>query len=102
MPFLRRFLILAFALFPLLVVASAQAAITARVTYQTHAAYLANGNPAPGTLVFLRSPADGDQNNAVGVAWQELNGNVSNLPVNLATHRAGSGSSTTTAGRTRP
>ncbi|WP_054658613.1 fibronectin type III domain-containing protein [Stenotrophomonas pictorum] len=83
MPFLRRFLILAFALFPLLVVASAQAAITARVTYQTHAAYLANGNPAPGTLVFLRSPADGDQNNAVGVAWQELNGNVSNLPVNL-------------------
>ncbi len=83
MPFLRRFLILAFALFPLLVVASAQAAITARVTYQSHAAYLANGNPPSGTLVFRRSPADGDQNNAVGVAWPQLNGNVSNLPVDL-------------------
>ncbi len=85
MPFLRRFLILAFALFPLLVVASAQAAITARVTYQSHAAYLANGNPAPGALVFRRSPGNGDQNNAVGVAWLELNGNVSNLPVDLGT-----------------
>ena len=85
MPFLRRFLILAFALFPLLVVASAQAAITARVTYQSHAAYLANGNPPPGTLVFRRSPGNGDQNNAVGVAWLELNGNVSNLPVDLGT-----------------
>ncbi|WP_057636915.1 autotransporter domain-containing protein [Stenotrophomonas ginsengisoli] len=85
MPFLRRFLILAFALFPLLVVASAQAAITARVTYQSHAAYLANGNSAPGALVFRRSPGNGDQNNAVGVAWLELNGNVSNLPVDLGT-----------------
>ena len=85
MPFLRRFLFLAFALFPLLVVASAQAAITARVTYQSHAAYLANGNPAPGALVFRRSPGNGDHNNAVGVAWLELNGNVSNLPVDLGT-----------------
>ena len=85
MPFLRWFLILAFALFPLLVVASAQAAITARVTYQSHAAYLANGNPAPGTLVFRRSPSNGDQDNAIGVAWPVLNSNVSNLPVDLGT-----------------
>ena len=88
MPFLRRFLILAFALFPLLVVATAQAAITARVTYQTHAAYLANGNPAPGEIMFMRSdiPNAGNDNGGVAngnTARLVLGGNVTNAVVNL-------------------
>ena len=88
MPFLRRFLILAFALFPLLVVATAQAAITARVTYQTHAAYLANGNPAPGEIMFFRSDIPNAGNDYGGVANGNsarlvLGGNVTNAVVNL-------------------
>ncbi len=88
MPFLRRFLILAFALFPLLVVASAQAAITARVTYQSHAAYLALGNPPPGEIMFMRSDIPNAGNDYGEVANGNsarlvLSGNVTNAVVNL-------------------
>ncbi|MBD9369256.1 fibronectin type III domain-containing protein, partial [Xanthomonas sp. XNM01] len=66
----------------------AHAAITARVTYNTHADYLATGNPAPGQLVFFRSDTANAGGNYGGVANNnnarlDLSGNVTNAPVNL-------------------
>ena len=69
---------------------AAQAAITAYVTYQTHSAYLAVGNPAPGQVIFFRSNTarnDGQYDEVPNNnnARLNLNGNVTNSAVNLGT-----------------
>ena len=73
-----------------LTTASATAAITARVTYQTHSAYLANNNPGVGHLMFFRSDVehtDGHYDEVANDNNARLNlpANVSNATVDLGT-----------------